>query len=172
MLPFNIISEVSRTLALAVRLFGNMMSGAMILAILLTITPFFFPVVMTLLVWLLKRFLYRPVLNAIDRREQQVAKVLATAEATRTEAQGLSFEATPALVAGIELSANGQKLAWSIDDYLGALQRGVDELLQPAATAAPSTSAASAAPAAPAAPVEPPTPAEPTAPAPDPAAAQ
>ena len=49
MLPFNIISEVSRTLALAVRLFGNMMSGAMIIAILLTITPFVFPVVMTVL---------------------------------------------------------------------------------------------------------------------------
>jgi F-type H+-transporting ATPase subunit a len=37
------------TLALAVRLFGNMMSGAMIIAILLTITPFIFPVVMTAL---------------------------------------------------------------------------------------------------------------------------
>lgn len=49
MLPFNIISEISRTLALAVRLFGNMMSGAMILAILLTITPFIFPVFMTAL---------------------------------------------------------------------------------------------------------------------------
>ncbi len=49
MLPFNIISELSRTLALAVRLFGNMMSGAMIIAILLTITPFIFPIVMTLL---------------------------------------------------------------------------------------------------------------------------
>ena len=49
MLPFNIISEVSRTLALAVRLFGNMMSGAMIIAILLTITPFLFPIVMTVL---------------------------------------------------------------------------------------------------------------------------
>ncbi len=49
MLPFNIISELSRTLALAVRLFGNMMSGAMIISILLTITPFVFPVVMTLL---------------------------------------------------------------------------------------------------------------------------
>jgi F-type H+-transporting ATPase subunit a len=47
MLPFNIISEVSRTLALAVRLFGNMMSGAMIIGILLTITPFVFPIVMT-----------------------------------------------------------------------------------------------------------------------------
>jgi F-type H+-transporting ATPase subunit a len=49
MLPFNIISEVSRTLALAVRLFGNMMSGAMIIAILLTITPFIFPIIMTAL---------------------------------------------------------------------------------------------------------------------------
>ena len=49
MLPFNVIGEVSRTLALAVRLFGNMMSGAMIIAILLTITPLIFPVVMTVL---------------------------------------------------------------------------------------------------------------------------
>jgi F-type H+-transporting ATPase subunit a len=49
MLPFNIISEISRTLALAIRLFGNMMSGAMIVAILLTITPFIFPIVMSLL---------------------------------------------------------------------------------------------------------------------------
>lgn len=47
MLPFHIISEFSRTLALAVRLFGNMMSGVMIIAILLTITPFVFPIVMT-----------------------------------------------------------------------------------------------------------------------------
>ena len=49
MLPFNIISEFSRSLALAVRLFGNMMSGAMILGILLTITPFVFPVAMSAL---------------------------------------------------------------------------------------------------------------------------
>jgi F-type H+-transporting ATPase subunit a len=49
MLPFNVISELSRTLALAVRLFGNMMSGAMIVGILITITPFVFPVIMTAL---------------------------------------------------------------------------------------------------------------------------
>jgi F-type H+-transporting ATPase subunit a len=49
MLPFNMISEVSRTLALAVRLFGNMMSGTMIIGILLSITPFIFPVLMTAL---------------------------------------------------------------------------------------------------------------------------
>lgn len=49
MLPFNIISELSRTLALAVRLFGNMMSGTMIVGILLSIIPFLFPLVMSLL---------------------------------------------------------------------------------------------------------------------------
>jgi len=49
MLPFNILGELSRTLALAARLFGNMMSGSMILAILLTIAPLFLPMVMSAL---------------------------------------------------------------------------------------------------------------------------
>ena len=49
MLPFNIISELSRTFALAIRLFGNIMSGTMIVAILLTITPLIFPIFMNLL---------------------------------------------------------------------------------------------------------------------------
>lgn len=48
MLPFNIIGEISRTVALAVRLYGNMMSGTVIVAILLSLTPYFFPVVMQL----------------------------------------------------------------------------------------------------------------------------
>jgi F-type H+-transporting ATPase subunit a len=46
MLPFNVIGEVSRTLALAVRLFGNVMSGALIVAVLLGLAPLFFPVLM------------------------------------------------------------------------------------------------------------------------------
>jgi len=46
MLPFNIISELSRTMSLAIRLFGNIMSGTMIVAILLTIAPFIFPELM------------------------------------------------------------------------------------------------------------------------------
>jgi F-type H+-transporting ATPase subunit a len=47
MLPFNIIGELSRTLALAVRLFGNVMSGTMIVGVLISIAPLFFPVIMT-----------------------------------------------------------------------------------------------------------------------------
>jgi F-type H+-transporting ATPase subunit a len=46
MLPFNIIGELSRTLALAVRLFGNVMSGGLIAAILLAIAPLFFPILL------------------------------------------------------------------------------------------------------------------------------
>jgi F-type H+-transporting ATPase subunit a len=49
MLPFNIISEFSRTFALAIRLFGNIMSGTLIIGILLTIAPLFFPIFMNLL---------------------------------------------------------------------------------------------------------------------------
>jgi len=46
MLPFNVLGELSRTLALAVRLFGNIMSGTKVAAILLSLAPLFFPVVM------------------------------------------------------------------------------------------------------------------------------
>lgn len=49
MLPFNIISEISRTLALAIRLFGNMMSGGIIVGILLAVTPYFFPLIIEVL---------------------------------------------------------------------------------------------------------------------------
>lgn len=47
--PFHIISEISRTVALAVRLFGNTMSGTLIIGILLSIMPLFLPVVMEIL---------------------------------------------------------------------------------------------------------------------------
>jgi F-type H+-transporting ATPase subunit a len=49
MLPFNIIGEISRTFALAIRLFGNIMSGTLIVGILLTIAPLFFPIFMDIL---------------------------------------------------------------------------------------------------------------------------
>jgi len=41
MLPFNIISELSRTLALAVRLFGNILSGQILFGVMLSLVPFF-----------------------------------------------------------------------------------------------------------------------------------
>jgi F-type H+-transporting ATPase subunit a len=49
MLPFTVMGELSRTLALAVRLFGNVMSGTKIVAVLLAVAPVFFPAVLGLL---------------------------------------------------------------------------------------------------------------------------
>jgi len=49
MLPFNLVGEASRTIALAVRLYGNVMSGTVIVGILISVAPFFFPVVMQVL---------------------------------------------------------------------------------------------------------------------------
>lgn len=48
MLPFNLISEVSRTVSLAIRLFGNIMSTSLLVAILISIVPLFFPAIMRL----------------------------------------------------------------------------------------------------------------------------
>lgn len=49
------------------------------------------------------------------------------------------FETAPELVSGIEVSANGQKVAWSIRDYLTSLERSAGEILdaevEPAAIA-------------------------------------
>lgn len=61
MLPFNIIGELSRTLAMAVRLFGNIMSGKMIVAILLSVAPLLFPVIMQalgLLIGLIQAYIF------------------------------------------------------------------------------------------------------------------
>jgi F-type H+-transporting ATPase subunit b len=41
----------------------------------------------------------------------------------------LRFETAPELVAGIELAGDGQKVGWSISDYLASVQEGVAELL-------------------------------------------
>ena len=61
MLPFNIIGELSRTLALAIRLFGNMMSGTLIAGILLSIAPLFLPIIMNgfgLLVGVIQAYIF------------------------------------------------------------------------------------------------------------------
>lgn len=42
----------------------------------------------------------------------------------------IRFETAPELIGGIELTTNGQKLAWSIADYLASLEKGVAELMK------------------------------------------
>lgn len=61
MLPFHLISEFSRTIALAVRLFGNIMSGSMVVGLLLAIAPLFVPVaiqVLDLLIGLIQAYIF------------------------------------------------------------------------------------------------------------------
>lgn len=61
LLPINILSEFTRTLALAVRLFGNAMSGMMLVAVMLSLAPLFFPVLLSaleLLVGLVQAYVF------------------------------------------------------------------------------------------------------------------
>ncbi len=81
MLPFNLIGELSRTLALAVRLYGNMMSGTIIVAILLTITPLVFPVIMQalgLLTGLIQAYIFAILamvyIASASRAHEEIAK--------------------------------------------------------------------------------------------------
>jgi F-type H+-transporting ATPase subunit b len=48
----------------------------------------------------------------------------------------LLFEAAPDLVGGIEIDAHGCKVAWSLREYLGAMERAVADLVAPATAAA------------------------------------
>jgi F-type H+-transporting ATPase subunit b len=61
--------------------------------------------------------------------EQRAAIRYALNETFSAEIQ-VEFETAPDLVSGIELRTNGQKMAWSIADYLASLEKGVDELLR------------------------------------------
>jgi F-type H+-transporting ATPase subunit b len=49
-------------------------------------------------------------------------------EALGTNAQ-VRFEIAPRLISGIEIAANGHKVAWSVDVYLTSLAEGIAELL-------------------------------------------
>jgi F-type H+-transporting ATPase subunit b len=46
----------------------------------------------------------------------------------------LRFDTAPDLISGIELSANGEKVAWSIKEYLSSLEKGVEAILKKEAT--------------------------------------
>lgn len=61
--------------------------------------------------------------------DQRAAIQNAINEAFSAEVR-VRYETAPDLVSGIELSSNGQKVAWSIGDYLASLEKGVGELLK------------------------------------------
>lgn len=68
--------------------------------------------------------------SAFDLPAEQRAVIQNALNVTFSAQIQVRFETAPDLVCGIELTANGQKVAWSIADYLASLERGVDELLK------------------------------------------
>jgi F-type H+-transporting ATPase subunit b len=68
--------------------------------------------------------------SAFDLPAEERAKIQNAINETFSADIHLRFETTSDLVSGIELTANGQKVAWSIADYLTSLEKGVGELLK------------------------------------------
>jgi F-type H+-transporting ATPase subunit b len=76
--------------------------------------------------------------SAFELPAQQRATIQNALNETFSTEIRLRFETAPDLVSGIELTANGQKVAWSIADYLASLAKGTDELLNKQAKPEPS----------------------------------
>jgi F-type H+-transporting ATPase subunit a len=91
MLPFNIMGEISRTLALAVRLFGNVMSGMKIAAILLAIAPLLFPILMHalgLLTGLIQAYIFAVLAMVYIASASQARKETEEKHSKKTENKG------------------------------------------------------------------------------------
>jgi len=68
--------------------------------------------------------------TAFDLPAEQRAAIQKALNETFSAEVRVRFETAPDLVSGVELTANGQKVAWSIADYLTSLEKGVGELLK------------------------------------------
>ncbi|MEO8392274.1 MAG: F0F1 ATP synthase subunit delta [Chloroflexota bacterium] len=66
--------------------------------------------------------------SAFDLPAEQRAAIQKALNETFSAEIHVQFETVPDLISGIELTSNGQKVAWSIGDYLASLEKGVDEL--------------------------------------------
>ncbi len=68
--------------------------------------------------------------SAFDLPAEQRAAIQNALNETFSAEIHVRFETAPDLISGIELTANGQKVAWSIADYLASLEKSVGELLK------------------------------------------
>ena len=83
--------------------------------------------------------------SAVDLPPPQRAAIESAVKETFDAHTQVQFQTAPELVSGVELSASGQKVAWSIADYLATLEKSAGELLrvddepesQPAANSKP-----------------------------------
>ncbi|MGC2458097.1 MAG: F0F1 ATP synthase subunit B [Gallionellaceae bacterium] len=68
--------------------------------------------------------------SAFDLAPARRASIEDAVKATLAAKTPVRFEIVPDLVGGIELIMQGQKVAWSIGDYLASLEKDVNELLK------------------------------------------
>ena len=68
--------------------------------------------------------------SAFELPAEQQAAIRAALDETFSADIPLRFEIAPGVISGIELIANGHKVAWSIAEYLASLEKGVGELLK------------------------------------------
>jgi F-type H+-transporting ATPase subunit b len=68
--------------------------------------------------------------SAFDLPPEQHAAIQKALNETFSADIHIQFETMPELVSGIELSTNGQKVAWSIAEYLATLEKSAGELLR------------------------------------------
>jgi F-type H+-transporting ATPase subunit b len=69
--------------------------------------------------------------SAFELPAQQRTEIERAISEIRGAAVHVSYESVPGLIGGVELSAGGRKLAWSIADYLAVLEKSVGEILEP-----------------------------------------
>jgi len=76
--------------------------------------------------------LSEPVLvrSAFELPSEQRAAIQRALNETFSADMQVRFETAPDVISGIELTTNGQKVAWSIAEYLASLEKGVGELLK------------------------------------------
>ena len=75
--------------------------------------------------------------SAFQLSDPQKAAIADALKPLIGEGTKIAFETKPELIAGIELIANGQKIAWSISDYLGDLSDALGALLKSKSSPAP-----------------------------------
>jgi F-type H+-transporting ATPase subunit b len=68
--------------------------------------------------------------SAFDLSAEQQAVIQQSINEMISAKIQIRFETEPDTICGIELSANGQKIAWSIADYLGSLEKSIEKLLK------------------------------------------
>jgi F-type H+-transporting ATPase subunit b len=68
--------------------------------------------------------------SAFDLPAEQRAILQNALNETFSSEIHIRFETAPDLISGIELTANGQKVGWSISEYLASMGKGIDDLLK------------------------------------------